>query len=385
MGNRTSKHSKTSLRIYARELRTYEAACEEDKEIQSFDKRMQARTSDVINTLATGVEVRGVSLDSLKVVTESLLDMNQEVVKVMLDCKKDIWKDKEMFKLVEDYFETSMKTHDFCDALRKGLHRIRDSYHMIVSALRQFEEESPVQGGNGYKKTLEKLKKFKDAERPFGEDFVDMFQIAYKQQMLMLEKLQLHNYKLEKKLKRIRTWRKLTSIIFVAAYAAVFICCIVAAAMTASPLVEVLAATAVPVSGIAGKWIDSLWKKYENEIKGQRDVVSSMQAGTYVAVKEMDIVRFLTEQLDNEIRNLVKSAEYAVEHGAVKIRIHEINEMLLVFKKNIEELETQADLSDSCNRDIRIARAVILQRIIKHPNINASIVAATETHTNSKK
>jgi hypothetical protein len=79
---------------------------------------------------------------------------------------------------------------------------------LILVALQQFEDESLVEGGNGYEKTLEELKNFKDAESPFSEDFFKMFQSVYKQQMLMLEKLQLRKNKLDKKLKSIHTWRK---------------------------------------------------------------------------------------------------------------------------------------------------------------------------------
>ncbi|XP_019087291.1 PREDICTED: UPF0496 protein At4g34320-like [Camelina sativa] len=138
--------------------------------------------------------------------------------------------------------------------------------------------------------------------------------------------------------------------------------------MAAPPVAAALAAaTAVPL-GSMGKWIDSLWKNYENALKGQKEVISSMQAGTFVAVKDLDNIRVLIERLEIEITGMVKSAEFAVEHNAVKIGIDDIKKKLEVFKKNVEELGTQADL---CSRDIRRARTVILQRIIRHPN-NAS-------------
>ncbi|CAL9227967.1 unnamed protein product [Arabidopsis halleri] len=352
MGNKTSRKSKeTSARNYTTELRSYEAACKEDMEIQSFDKRMQARTSHVISTLATGVEVRALSFVSLKVVTESLLDMNQEVVKVILDCKKDIWKNQEMLELVEDYFATSLKTLDFCNALGGGLQRVRVSHLLILD-------------GNGYKKTLEELKRFKDTERPFDQDFFKMFQSVYKQQMLMLEKLQLCKNKLDKKLKRIHTWRKVSSIIFMATFATMVICSVVAAAIAAPPVAAALAAAMAPL-GSMGKWIDSLWKNYENAIKGQKEGISSMQAGTYVAVKDLDNIRDLIERLDIEIREMVKNAEFAVEHDAVKIGINAIKKKFEVFQKNVEALGIQADI---CSREIIKARTVILQRIINHPN-----------------
>ncbi|PKU84845.1 UPF0496 protein 1 [Dendrobium catenatum] len=53
--------------------------------------------------------------------------MNQEVVKIILDCKKDIWKTPELFQLVEDYFENSLQTLDFCKALERCLNRARNS------------------------------------------------------------------------------------------------------------------------------------------------------------------------------------------------------------------------------------------------------------------
>ena len=93
----------------ATELRSYEAACKLDSDLQSFNTTIQARANQVINTLAVGVEVRSLSFESLKQVTECLLEMNQEVVKVILDCKKDIWKNPELFELVEEYFDKACR------------------------------------------------------------------------------------------------------------------------------------------------------------------------------------------------------------------------------------------------------------------------------------
>ncbi|XP_019086552.1 PREDICTED: UPF0496 protein At4g34320-like [Camelina sativa] len=364
MGNRSSKRSKTtaidtkkkkkktSAKIYATEFKTYEAACKEDTEIQSFDRRMHTRMSNVISTLSTGVDVEGraVSFDSLKVVTESLLDMNQEVVKAVMDCKNDIWKHKEVFELAVDFFDNSTKTLDFCYALEESMCLVGSNHQLILS-------------GNGYKKTLKELKKFKDAKTPFGEDFFKMFQIVYEQQMLMLEKLQIRTKRLDIKLKRIRTWRKISSIIFVATYATLLICSVVAAAIAAPPVAAALVSVIVPM-GSMGKWLHSLWKKYETAVKGQKDVFFSMQVGTFVAVKDLDNIRLLIQQLDNEIKMMVTSAESAVEHhDTIKIQIHEIKKVLSVFKKKIEELGNRADL---CSKDIIKAREVVFHKIINH-------------------
>lgn len=109
--------------LYAADLSSYEAACVNDPNLQSFDATIQERTNRVINSLAQGIEVRSISLESLGEVTGSLLDMNQEVVKVILECKQDIWnkKDRDLFSLVEDFFENSLQTLEFCNALEKCL------------------------------------------------------------------------------------------------------------------------------------------------------------------------------------------------------------------------------------------------------------------------
>ncbi|KAL0386980.1 UNVERIFIED_CONTAM: hypothetical protein Sradi_2579800 [Sesamum radiatum] len=186
------------------------------------------------------------------------------------------------------------------------------------------------------------------------------------QQMLMLEKLQLKKNKLDKKLRYIHAWRKVSSIIFAATFAAVLICSVVAAAMAAPPVSAALAAaTSIPL-GSMGKWIDSLLKNYENAVKGQKEIVNCMNVGTYVTIKDLDSIRVLIDRLEIEIESLLKNAEFAVINGdeAVRVGVDEIRKKLDVFMKNIEELGVQAD---NCSRDIRRARTVILQRIIKHP------------------
>lgn len=349
---------------YTAELSSYEAACRLDPDLQSFDTTLQARTNRVINSLAVGVEVRSLSFNSLKEVTGCLLEMNQEVVKIILDCKKDIWRNQELFELVEDYFENSLQTLDFCTALEKCLKRARDGQLILHVALQQFEEEDA--DGKKYVRTLEELRNFKAAGEPFTEEFFQIFQSVYKQQVLMLEKLHLRKSKIDKKLRHVKVWRKVSSIIFAAAFAAILICSVVAAAMAAPPVAAALAsATSIPV-GSMGKWFDSLWRDYEVALKGQKEVISSMQVGTYVAIMDLDSIRVLVDQLEIQIDSLSQSADFALrDEEAVKFGIEDIRKKLGVFMKSIEDLGEQAD---KCSRDIRRARTVVLQRIIKNPN-----------------
>lgn len=361
----TAVFNLNSSSLYTTELTSYQEECQIDPDLQTFDSTLRARTNHVINSLAVGVEVRALSFDSLREVTGCLLEMNQQVVKVILECKKDIWKNQELFDLVEEYFDNSLQTLDFCIALEKCLKRVKDSQLLIMVALQHFEDEDGGDGETRYARTLEDLKNFKASGDPFTEDFFQVFQSIYKQQMSMLEKLQRRKDKLDKKLKKIRAWRKVSSIIFVAAFATVLICSVVAAAVAAPPVAAALAAsTAVPLISV-GKWIDSLWKNYENALTGQKEVIGTMQVGTYVTIKDLENIKVLIDRLQIEIESLQQKADLAITEEVVKLGIDEIKKKLSTFMKNVEDLGTEADM---CSRDIRRARTVVLQRIIKYPN-----------------
>lgn len=352
---------------FTADLSSYEAACMSDPDLQSFDATIQERTTRVISSLATGVEVRSLSFDSLREVTNNLLEMDQEVVKVILECKRDIWNNQELFSLVEDYFENSLKTLDFCTALENCLKRSRDNQLIIKLAVKHFEEEvEDGVDGVKYMKTLQELKKFKAAGDPFTEEFFALFQSVYKQHASMLEKLQLRKRKLDKKLKSMKTLRRVANVIFVAAFVSVLIFTVVAAAIAAPPVVTALAgALAVPI-GSVGKWCNSLWKRYENALTGQREIISSMQVGTYITMKDLENIRVLASKLEIGIESLLQNADFALrEDEAVMLAMDEIKKKLEEFMDTIENLSEHAD---KCSRDIRRARTVILQRIIRNPN-----------------
>uniref|UniRef100_A0A1D1YHK3 UPF0496 protein 1 n=1 Tax=Anthurium amnicola TaxID=1678845 RepID=A0A1D1YHK3_9ARAE len=353
---------------YTTALSLYEAACKRDPAVQSFDSTLQLRTTRAVSTLAMAVESRSLSFDSLKEVTGCLLDTNQEVVKIILDCKKDVWKNAELSGLVEEYFDNSLQTLDFCTALEKCLRKARDSQLIINVALLCFEEEEVSNGGDKdkYARTMEELRNFKAAGDPFTEEFFRVFQSVYRQQMVMLEKLQLRKQKLDKKLKSVKAWRKVSSIIFVAALVAVLVCSVAAAAMAAPPVAAALAAASSVPLGSMGKWFDSLWKNYENALKGQRELIDTMQLGTFIAIQDLDGIRVLVEQLENQIDSLIQTADFALrDEEAVKFGIEEIKKKMGVFMKGVEDLEKQVD---HCTGDIRRARTVVLRRIINYPN-----------------
>ncbi|KAL2241599.1 UNVERIFIED_CONTAM: hypothetical protein Sindi_0801100 [Sesamum indicum] len=352
------------------DLSSYEAACHADPDIRTFDSTLQVRTSRAINSIAVGLEVRSLSLDSLSEVTELLLEMNQEVVKIILQNKRDIWKNKELSDLVDDYFENSLLTLDFCTSLDACLKRAGHIESIINVALRKFQEEHYAVSEEGsvknYTRTLEELRNFRTAGDPFTLEFFKVFNSVYARQLLMLERLQAKKRKLDRKLRKLKAWRKVSNVIFVVAFTSVLICSVVAAAVTAPPVVTALAAAAAVPLGSMGRWLNSIWKKCERDLMGQREIISSMQIGSYIVIKDLDSIRVLVDKFQIEIEALLANADFAMRgEEAVVIAVEEIRKKVDSFIKTIHDLSEHAN---KCTQETRMARTLILRRIINHPS-----------------
>ncbi|KAJ8541824.1 hypothetical protein K7X08_002640 [Anisodus acutangulus] len=300
----------------SRDLSSYQSACEEDPELQRFDSALQARTSLALNSIAVNMDYRSVSLESLREVTLCFLDMNQGVVNFILESKQDIWKDPDIFDIVKDYLDSSIHIMNFCTSLDDCLERAHNSQSIILVALTKFENES--NGGNEgdskllFSETLEQLKSFKAAGDPFTAKFFSSFHSVYLQQEALLSKLKSKKSKLDKKLSRVKTWKRVSNIIFATVFVSAIICSIVAAAVTAPPIVTALAAAASVPLGTVGKWINSMWKKYEDDLKREREILTSMQAGSFFVIQELEHIRVLADKLQIIFEGLLHSADFAI-------------------------------------------------------------------------
>ncbi|KMT08493.1 hypothetical protein BVRB_6g137820 [Beta vulgaris subsp. vulgaris] len=374
-GSSNINGSSGSNSVGSSDLNFYLAACQNDPDVKIFDSKLQQHAASVMNTLASvdnsglDQQVCSLSFDSLRQVTGSLMDMNHEAVKVILDCKKDVWKNKELLSLVEDYFEYSVQTLDFFTALDQCLKRARDRHFIIQVALRRFEEEmrdnhGVSNAGDKFSNTLKELRSFKEAGDPFGQEFLTIFQAVYNQQVQMLRRLQLRKRKLDKKLKSVKVYRKVCNIIFGAAFVGVVICSVVAAAIAAPPVAAALAAAvSAPIGGM-GKWFNSLWKKYERELKSEREWIVELQIGTCIAVKDLENIRVLVEKLEIVIDSLLSNADFALkEADTLTMVMDDIRNKLNVFMEGIDTITVH---SDKYSREIRQARTVILHRIMRN-------------------
>ncbi|XP_076888424.1 UPF0496 protein At4g34320-like [Bidens hawaiensis] len=344
------------------DLTSYQHACRSDPDIQSLDSSLQYQTTRVINSLATGVEVRSLSLDSLRELTGGLLDMNQEVVNILIESKEDIWNNDDLFSLVKDFFDLSILTLDFCNSLEDCLKNARHSLSFLNIAITQFD------GGTDFVEIIKHFTKFESLDAPFTEQFFELFHSVYRQQVSMLKKLQIQKVKVDKKLKSVKAWKRLSNVIFVVTFTTVLICSVVAAAVAAPAIVTALAAAAAVPLPPMGKWVNSLWKKYEVELRGQREMINSMRIGNRIVIKDLDNIKALVDKLGVEMEGLVASAQFAIkeeDEDAVAMEVEEMKKSVSDFERTIDELSKH---SYECCRDVKRARMVIVQKISKHPS-----------------
>ncbi|KAG6537958.1 hypothetical protein ZIOFF_003061 [Zingiber officinale] len=254
--------------------------------------------------------------------------MNQEVVKVILDCKRDVWKNTELFDLVKDYFHNNLQTLDFCTTLEKCLTKARDNQLILQVALQRFvvEEENHKGDNARNSRTLTELRRFKAAGDPFTEEFFKAFRSIHHQQLQMLDKMQMRKNNLEKKLKSIKVWRKVSSIIFVATFTTFLICSIVAAAIAAPPVAIAMAAAATIPIGSMGKYVfdgqppelkkQELAKRYSKREDATNDLNTAIEiiAFGYICCLQTGDMR----ELKSTAKGLSSSQDHYISHEFVQ-------------------------------------------------------------------
>ncbi|KAL0450237.1 UNVERIFIED_CONTAM: hypothetical protein Slati_1580100 [Sesamum latifolium] len=95
-------------------------------------------------------------------------------------------------------------------------------------------------------------------------------------------------------------------------------------------------------------------------------MISSMQIGSYIVIKDLDSIRVLVDKFQIEIEALLANADFAMRgEEAVVVAVEEIRKKVDSFMKTIHDLSEHAN---KCTQETRMARTLILRRIINHPS-----------------
>ncbi|GMH25248.1 hypothetical protein Nepgr_027091 [Nepenthes gracilis] len=356
------------------DLSYYLAGVRVDPELQVVDSSLHGRASRVIDSVAHGVHGRSLPFNSVRDATGSITDFNHEIVKVILQSKKDIWRNNDLLSLVNEYFEYSEQISGPIAALDNCLKRARNRQLLIRAALLRYEEESKngIEGNDGgrYVKTLQELRNFKEAGDLFTEEFFTLFQAVYEQQLQMFQKLLLKKHDLHTKLKQCKVYRKVANIIFAAIFLAVIVCSVVAVAVAAPAWVAALAAAASGPAGGVGNWFNSLFMKFENALKDQKELVTLMGGFTNINIEDLGTIACLIDKLEIRIQELLSNADFVLgQDEAVKIMIDEITKKMSNFTELIDDLTTR---TEKYSRDLTTMKMVVLRRIMRDPGSSTS-------------
>ncbi|GKU99104.1 hypothetical protein SLEP1_g11997 [Rubroshorea leprosula] len=324
-----------------------------------------ARTGRALDTQATGVEVQTPAFP-FRSVGELIgihLEINPDVINFIIESEEDICNNEELSSLVKEYLEKSIQALEFCGALENCLKRARKNLQIIQLAVQNFEEEVLVGGEERiFRRTLDELNKFKAAEEPFDEEFVERFLSVRRQQVPLLNKLLQQKREVDKNLKTVKTWRKVSNYFFFILFVSAVILSVVAAAMRAPTVITTVASTlAFPVGKSLEKLCNWFLNRSEKKLEWQGLLISMKGFTGYITIKDMETIWILVKKMETKIESLLDGANLALrEQEAVKLVVDDIKKRKEEFMETIEDLGKQAD---KCSQAIKGARSLILQKI----------------------
>nr|GEX44770.1 uncharacterized protein [Tanacetum cinerariifolium] len=244
--------------------------------------------------------------------------------------------------------------------------RNKESVSLLQTAIDEYHEDDA-----NHLNTLEQLNKFKASENPFSNEFLASFRSVCGKQATLLNKLRTRTVEVVKKLDSVKTWRRLSNVIFVTTFSTVLICSVVAAVVAAPALVAALAAAATLVPlGSMGTWVDSLWQKYEKELRYHKNTMNVMKVQSDVfVIKDLENIKAIVDRMEIKMDGMMKSADFVIGEGveeAVGIGVDEIKNPVKEFARLMDDLSDQSVKSIS---DIKRATRMILEKLNEHPRI----------------
>ncbi|KAJ9540619.1 hypothetical protein OSB04_027125 [Centaurea solstitialis] len=132
-------------------------------------------------------------------------------------------------------------------------------------------------------------------DNPLSDKFFELFQSVYEKQLTMLKKLHVQKSKVDKRLKSMKTWRRLSNVLFVTTFSTILICSVVLVIVAVPPLATTLSTTIG--YNACGSCYSSI------RIDGKGEMMSAMQVGSYIVIKDFDTIKVLVDKLGSEMES----------------------------------------------------------------------------------
>lgn len=152
---------------------------------------------------------------------------------------------------------------------------------------------------------LNELQGFVRAANPFSEDFSKQFLNVYQRHLDMQNKLQVKKKKLDKKMRTVAGWMKVSNIILGATCAAVLLCRVIADTIAAPKVAQDLAEESRKPGGGMGSWLKPLCRRYE-QLRAQAAIFEDASRGTFVAIQDLNNIKASVDRL--QVMSLLKGS-----------------------------------------------------------------------------
>ncbi|KAJ7513705.1 hypothetical protein O6H91_23G011500 [Diphasiastrum complanatum] len=206
----------------------YEKICLLDSDVKKIDENFMHHTKSMFNIVTDGVGKSGFSLQCLKDWMAVFLEIDTAVVRVILSCQEDIWADNDLFEIVKGYFDISDATLAFCQVIHKYIKVAKTNLLLIQDAIESMPKHTQPTEAN-CKRVLDNLNKFMNADNPFPEEVFRKLEDLLLRQMKVQQKFEEQKKRVGKNLKRVKGWKKISSIIWGATCAGALVATVVTA------------------------------------------------------------------------------------------------------------------------------------------------------------
>ncbi|KAH7676690.1 Delta antigen N-terminal protein [Dioscorea alata] len=241
---------------------------------------------------------------------------------------------------VKHYRLNSIDTFRFFTAVKNSLSKARETELLVRDAVLLFEYADRPSAA------LEKLKEFKNQGDLFTKKFFDEFKLLCERQQSFRSFLRRRKQDLDRKLRKVKAWRKVWNIFYFVVFAAVLISSVVLAAVAAPPAVTAAVTAASGAMAPLQKWLDSMWNNLQKPYEEERRIIVSLGKETLFTIHELNSIKSLVDSLEVENRSMIHTAEFAIdgnEAEKLKVAMIEIKPKAGIFAKSVEELEKKVD------------------------------------------
>ncbi|KAL0848701.1 hypothetical protein Bca101_021948 [Brassica carinata] len=341
--------------VHSANISSYKAACEQHPELKSFDASLQEGANKVLNSVNAQAETDSYSVHtSYAELYKYLLDACQAVAKFITAIEGDVWDNEDLKKMVEAYFEDTIKTLEFFNSVDKLADKASIGDLYLQRAVDLFDKESAENGGNTknkYEKALEDLKKFENMKHDFdGDKLIAKFASVKKEQENLLEQVSDLKKKIDAAYAAAQAHSKLTNILFGVLFGVVALIGVATFAFGGDALVAgaIAAGLSLPVVAVGWAGTKIAMQKLEDTVKKQKDIAEQVGKGLEVNKDAMATIMNLVENLLDKIESMLEIADTPDEASErdTKNELKLIKKKLGGFTDSINEVdETVAKLS----------------------------------------